>query len=111
MCGQCGQECVSFHELAQHKKKKQNKKVDAYKIGINVSSVSHFLSKSSKMSFSDYFRCWFLLIYYDSHSKFFLVNIVCHILLQIGFYQVLTPDAGFYLFVILVSICPSNSFK
>ena len=30
MCGQCGQECVSFRVLAQHKKTKHNKKVDVH---------------------------------------------------------------------------------
>ena len=45
---------------------------------------------------------WFLLIYYDSHSKIFLMNIVYNLLFQISFYLVLTPDAGLYLFVIIV---------
>ena len=30
MCGQCGQECVSFHFLAQHKKTKHNKRFEAH---------------------------------------------------------------------------------
>ena len=34
--------------------------------------------------------------------KFFLMNIVRHLLFQISFYQVLTPDAGFCLFVTIV---------
>ena len=51
MCDQCGQECVSFQALAQHKNKKHTIKSGyCHAFGIFGSSVSHLLIILNELS-------------------------------------------------------------